>query len=645
MAERIAVIGGGVIGLSTAITLADKYDVTVVAEKFAADTRSTLATAVWHVYLIRGEAELGSDDIHLDWAETTLNRLIQLASTPGAGVEIIEGVELFRRPRPDKFPAWMERAKATSTNLRFLTDDEVAAYNDLPEDGVDPRTAELLRDSPVKFGYRLQAPAADMAIHLGWLYAEAQRRGVSFLSTRLPRLSELGPFLKRHPFSILVNCTGIEAEDFAGDSSFTPYRGEYFLVEANDEAPRCYVGDDDNPLGMAYAIPRFSKVAVGGLATRAEPGESTEARITWQSVRERASLYFPWLNGPDVVPTQDTAIVGFRPVRRSGVRLEVERIGGLDATVIHNYGHGGSGWSLSWGCAEKVLIEVDKIAESQKSLGEIRSFSLDKEVEVSQPITVIERPDLWRFQDYFEPLRDGPFAEPIKQANSFADNCGIESHEFFRLAHESSDLLRFWASQELVTTNAFSQLLLGCCSTIENVHARSMFMPVIDGEHYQRLRDGVAEGSHPWLLKKLCRAIQIDEISVSPAHCTVKFLTYLRSTLGNVFRALGALGVGNERMLIPEYTAVMQAFERQFPGHRDEFKPFLFANIHEDKAHSEALQDLAGKLVRNQNDYDEYISGVEGGVRARMSYYDELVAAFRNQTWKAYFNISDIYSD
>ena len=36
-----------------------------------------------------------------------------------------------------------------------------------------------------------------------------------------------------------------------------------------------------------------------------------------------------------------------RPFRATGPRLDVERIG--ETTVVHNYGHGGSGWSLSWG--------------------------------------------------------------------------------------------------------------------------------------------------------------------------------------------------------------------------------------------------------------------------------------------------------
>ncbi|RYF94695.1 MAG: FAD-binding oxidoreductase [Caulobacteraceae bacterium] len=42
--------------------------------------------------------------------------------------------------------------------------------------------------------------------------------------------------------------------------------------------------------------------------------------------------------------------VCLRPFRAAGPRLDVERVG--RKRVVHNYGHGGSGWSLAWGSAE-----------------------------------------------------------------------------------------------------------------------------------------------------------------------------------------------------------------------------------------------------------------------------------------------------
>lgn len=51
-------------------------------------------------------------------------------------------------------------------------------------------------------------------------------------------------------------------------------------------------------------------------------------------------------------------VVGLRPYRRSGIRIEREAMG--DKAVVHNYGHGGAGVSLSWGTAELAVEELRK---------------------------------------------------------------------------------------------------------------------------------------------------------------------------------------------------------------------------------------------------------------------------------------------
>ncbi|APP75449.1 D-amino-acid oxidase [Xanthomonas vesicatoria ATCC 35937] len=67
----------------------------------------------------------------------------------------------------------------------------------------------------------------------------------------------------------------------------------------------------------------------------------------------------PFAAAPALVPIRAAvdriiAIDGCtRPFRAQGPRIEAERIG--RKTVVHNYGHGGSGWSLSWGAAEHAL--------------------------------------------------------------------------------------------------------------------------------------------------------------------------------------------------------------------------------------------------------------------------------------------------
>jgi glycine/D-amino acid oxidase-like deaminating enzyme len=54
-----------------------------------------------------------------------------------------------------------------------------------------------------------------------------------------------------------------------------------------------------------------------------------------------------------------------RPFRAAGARVESERLG--RKRIVHNYGHGGSGWSLSWGTAEFAVREA--LATGERSLG------------------------------------------------------------------------------------------------------------------------------------------------------------------------------------------------------------------------------------------------------------------------------------
>jgi len=58
-----------------------------------------------------------------------------------------------------------------------------------------------------------------------------------------------------------------------------------------------------------------------------------------------------------------------RPFRAAGPRLEAERIG--DKIVIHNYGHGGSGWSLSWGSAQVAVTKAQENLSGKNDLAVI----------------------------------------------------------------------------------------------------------------------------------------------------------------------------------------------------------------------------------------------------------------------------------
>ena len=93
-------------------------------------------------------------------------------------------------------------------------------------------------------------------------------------------------------------------------------------------------------------MPREHDIVVGGTDQEGE-WSRTPSPETAAEILQRATRLVPALRGARVLRHK----VGLRPVRPA-VRLE--RAG----DVVHCYGHGGAGVTLSWGCAEEVVALV-----------------------------------------------------------------------------------------------------------------------------------------------------------------------------------------------------------------------------------------------------------------------------------------------
>jgi D-amino-acid oxidase len=314
---RISIVGSGVVGLTCAYELADlDVEVTVFHDKPLLDTTSSTATAVWHVYLVDP-----NDQTHLDWSARTLSKLLELHDhVPEAAVELPAGVELFRVSDPSR-PQWADVAI-----------------------GFEPLSSEDLTNYPGRtWGYRVKAPATNMRRYLPWLRRSCQERGVMFIEQHLTDLNSL--FLDA---DIVVNCAGLGAGRLVNDLELYPMKGQYLIFDQPERALDFYIGDDEHPDGMAYVIPRDGQILIGGTA---EPGVwSTDFTQDVQGLIRRALQFCPDL-GLESHALVDK-VVGLRPCRLSGrVRF------GADSDnhrLLHNYGHGGSGFSLSWGCAQDI---------------------------------------------------------------------------------------------------------------------------------------------------------------------------------------------------------------------------------------------------------------------------------------------------
>ena len=122
-----------------------------------------------------------------------------------------------------------------------------------------------------------------------------------------------------------------------------PVRGQALRVAQRGVTE--WVLDQSDPRDLAYVVPREHDVILGGTADedvwdeRPDPGDTEE-------IRGRCAALEPLVAA---APAHGPPLVGLRPERRGGVRVERE------GDVIHNYGHGGAGVTLAWGCAGEVV--------------------------------------------------------------------------------------------------------------------------------------------------------------------------------------------------------------------------------------------------------------------------------------------------
>lgn len=230
--------------------------------------------------------------------------------------------------------------------------------------------------------------------------------------------------------------------------------------------------------------------------------------------------------------------------------------------------------------------------------------------------------DNLQMAEYFEPLKENPDRSFVDIANKIERDAKIENHAFFKQAKNSRDAMILWTSQEAIVTNPFSQILFQLISNVKNVHVRSILMPVVHGEH-STVKKGTATKSHPWLIWKLCSSLGITANDIKPTKAIVNFIKVLADSAENPMYGLGVLGIGNELMLLAEYSAVESCFDSACPD--ADYKDFLHANIGEDEVHSRLIGDAAAALASLGFNKQDFLDGAKVGVDARLAYYDSLL--------------------
>jgi D-amino-acid oxidase len=277
----------------------------VVAEAPPERTVSSVAGAVWFPF------QVGPDDQARvrAWALATRQWMLELArAEPEAGVDVLAGYEITAEADAAALPWWAEGLEVT-------------------------RAPAPVVGAPL--AWRFAAPRAEPALLLRHFAAQLAR------PVELRRVAALDAL----PGDAVVNCTGLGARALVGDAALAGIFGQVVLAERGEVALDVSITDDRDPSSLFYVIPRRGELVLGGIA-RPQAGDApppAEPAISERILAHAARL------GLRVGAVRDVR-VGLRPYRPM-VRVERDA---ASPRIIHNYGHGGSGFTLCHGTALAV---------------------------------------------------------------------------------------------------------------------------------------------------------------------------------------------------------------------------------------------------------------------------------------------------
>ncbi|KAJ3773647.1 D-amino-acid oxidase [Lentinula raphanica] len=420
--KHILVLGAGVVGLTTAISILESsskynYIVTILAPHLPTDPKSISYTSHWagahHVSHATGtgvtapdansstSAVEHPDQLAID--QETFRTMWELSAQGNEAEKCfmrIEQVEYYHEEiLVDKDGGQVNH------HLRWYPDFKVLPLSEI---ALSPLS---LSAQDVRSGVSFTTLTIDTPVYLQYLYERFVDRGGRVLKGRVDDIQDLEgvqrALREARPITpnsteflaqieALINCTGLGSLTLRGviDNAVYPLRGQTVLLRApwikfgRTISSKGKEGQDDL---WTYIIPRRSgNVIIGGIKTPNDthptPRPETTLDILRRGVRLCPELLQPPKSSDNMldVTTQSYSIpsvdrlsdsdflnlieplivevgCGLRPARKGGVRLEVDRIGSTGLPIIHNYGHSGSGFQSSWGSATrawKLLEEV-----------------------------------------------------------------------------------------------------------------------------------------------------------------------------------------------------------------------------------------------------------------------------------------------
>lgn len=322
--KKALVIGAGVIGLTTAVRLAEHgYKTEIWTKEPPEETTSATAAAFWEPFLVKPE------DKAAEWGKVSFEEFRKLSEEYGeaCGVEPRTLFSVFTHA--PEIPAWS----------KVLPSFRSVGHAELSK--------EFEGTMPEKYthGFIFSAWMVEMPKYLPFLSRRFEEHGK--LTKRV--VQHIDEALEE--YSLVINCSALGSRDIGGieDTTVFPVAGQVAQIGRTIE--KSILFDTEQ---CTYIVARGKNVILGGTAREHVYDRTPKSDISKDIVR-RCSAFFKHLSEADI----QLEMTGLRPAREA-VRLERE-MRGPGKFIIHNYGHGGGGVTLSWGCAQNVVELADEV--------------------------------------------------------------------------------------------------------------------------------------------------------------------------------------------------------------------------------------------------------------------------------------------
>ena len=324
-----------------------------------------------------------NDERITKWSLQTLDELIHFSKTTTTTtnnniVEIVPAVilktENYVQYPNNLLPDW---TKHKDLSFQALTIEMLHWQNSVHKLRIP--SEDELKDCGYNFCWLFNSPVIDAPKMLqGMLNDVTNHPLTNTVNLKMDKpfntISEVINEAKRLNCDTIVNCTGLGSMTLCNDKSLMSGRGALLYYDRYN-CPRrfanslnindCAITAEDPPWGSdklpCYMIPRGNKIAIGGTYLEGNYDKTISSKE--KEWLERNA----WLLGIDTSRIENTnnveEWVGFRPVRKPNVRVEIDEEyydNKDDIRIIHNYGHGGSGWTTFVGVAKDVLELVLK---------------------------------------------------------------------------------------------------------------------------------------------------------------------------------------------------------------------------------------------------------------------------------------------